>query len=59
MDNLIGYFANHSEGLRAALALDGESLRDHGAGPILGWNLVSNFRGEPLVRSRPNVTPLF
>lgn len=54
MDKLIGYFANHPEGIRAALAVDGESLRAPGAGRIFGWNLVSNFRGEPLVRSRPN-----
>lgn len=54
MDKLIGYFANHTEGLRAALALESDALRAPSAGPIVGWNLVSNFRGEPLVRSRPN-----
>ncbi|MFO0557165.1 MAG: hypothetical protein U0269_04045 [Polyangiales bacterium] len=54
MDKLLGYFANHPEGIRAALTLDGETLRAPGSGRIFGWNLVSNFRGEPLVRSRPN-----
>jgi hypothetical protein len=54
MDKLIGYFANHPEGLRAALAVDGDGLRAPGAPRIHGWSLVSTFRGEPLVRSRPN-----
>jgi hypothetical protein len=54
MDKLLGYFANHPEGIRAALTLDGATLRAAGSDRIYGWNLVSNFRGEPLVRSRPN-----
>lgn len=53
MDKLIAYFANHTEGLRAALAIDGEQLRAPGEPKILGWSLVSSFRGEPLVKSRP------
>jgi hypothetical protein len=56
MDTLIGYFANHSEGLRAALALDGEALDARGAPRISGWTVVSAFRGEALVRSRPHET---
>lgn len=54
MDKLIAYFANHPEGIRAALALDSDGLRAPDAGRIYGWNLVASFRGEPLVRSRPN-----
>jgi len=54
MDKLIGYFANHTEGLRAALAIDGDALRAPSEPKILGWSLVSSFRGEPLVKSRPN-----
>lgn len=53
MDKFLGYFANHPEGIRAALALEGEALRTASGGRIFGWNLVSNFRGEPLLRSRP------
>lgn len=53
MDKLIAYFANHTEGLRAALAVDGEELRAPSEPKILGWSLVSSFRGEPLVKSRP------
>lgn len=54
MDKLIGYFANHPEGLRAALALDGAGLRADGAARVQGWSMVASFRGEPLVRSRPH-----
>lgn len=54
MTRMFGYFANQTDRLRCALALDGPALAFGPGGRIDGWGLGSYQGSELLLRKRPS-----